>query len=159
MLVLMIEMKQINLLERMTWQVRAILHGIGLYFKLIQRVDSTKSLLILWNLVFPWSDEATELVDCSEFEGHLGLVNAFDVVAQQVVVGDAVELLLKDLLCRLPLVQVEQLPVSRQDFVVDLAEVFVGAFSLRVDVDDPWNSQFDWEHRRVLSGNPSFHDT
>lgn len=115
-------------------------------------------MLILWNLVFPWSDEATELVDCSEFEGHLGLVNAFDVVAQQVVVGDAVELLLEDFLCRLPLVQVEQLPVSRQDFVVDLAEVFVSTFSLRVDVDDPWNSQFDWEHRRVLSRNPSFHD-
>ena len=158
MLVLMIEMKQIKLLERMTWQVRAILHGIGLYFKLIQRVDSTKSLLILWNLVFPWSDEATELVDCSEFEGHLGLVNSFDVVAQQVVVGDAVELLLEELLGRLPLVKVVQLPVSWQDFVVDFAEIFIAAFSLRIDVDDPGNSQFDRKHGGRLSLHPSFHD-
>ena len=74
------------------------------------------------------------------------------------VVGDAVELLLEDLLRRLPFVQVEQLPISRQDFIIDLAEVFVGTFSLRVDVDGPWNPQFDWKHCRVLCGNPSFHD-
>lgn len=106
------------------------MHLIRFDLELVEGVDSAKSLLILWNLVLSWPYQAPELIDGSEFERHLCLIDSFDIVAQQMVVGDTVELLLEELLCRLPLIQVVQLPVPWQDLIVDPAEIFIVAFSL-----------------------------
>ena len=101
-------------------------------------------------------DYAAELVDCLEFERHLGAINTLDVAAEQVVILDGLEFLLECLLRRLPFVKVEDPTVSGKQ-LLDSLEVRLVAFDSRVDVDAPWNFYFDVEHAAFIVLDPCSH--
>lgn len=99
-----------------------------------------------------------KLADCSEDERHFGLVDALDIIVQEIVVCDLVELVLVLFLAGFPLVERMSWSVSGKNLAVNSLEVFVLAWDFGIDVDHSGDTKLHGEHCGVLGDSPDFHD-
>jgi hypothetical protein len=99
------------------------------------------------NLISSWPNQVSKLIDSSELDWHLGLVDTFDVIAHEMIILNAIERLRELVLRSFPLVNIEALPVSGEDLVFHLLEILlILCLSLRVKVNHFGYLELDREH-------------
>ena len=129
-------MTQVNVLETLIRQVRLRLRTTWLVLELSETVSSTQSLLVTRNLALLGLDYGTKFYQSTELGWDFSLVDAFDVLVQQVLLFDVDVLLIELLFRRLPLVELMRLPVAWQDLLDFLEVSEAGICHFRVDVDE-----------------------
>ena len=105
-----------------------------------------------------WPNLSAKLAYCSEDERHFGLVDALDVIVQEIVISDLMELILILFLASFPLIERMSWSVSGENLAVNLLEVPVLAWDFGIDVDHSGDTKLHGEHCRVLGDSPDFHD-
>lgn len=100
----------------------------------------------------------TKLAYCAEDERHFGLVDALDIIVQEIVICDLMELVLVLFLASFPLIERMSWSVSRENLAVNSLEVFVLARDFGIDVDHSGDAKLHGKHCGVLGDSPDFHD-
>jgi len=114
-------------------------------------------LLLARNHSFDRLDDSATVDESSEIQGNSGFINAFNLLAHQVIVFQIVEFFEEVLLVRFPLKELVHFSVARER-LSDLFEFRVIVGDPGVDVNCARHVEFDTEHDALLVDNPETHD-